>query len=48
LAELLKKIKLANSVSTLIGFSIGASAIWQLSDKLSGNLVKRAICFYGS
>lgn len=32
----------------LLGFSIGASAIWALSDKLSGQVNTRAMCFYGS
>ena len=48
LSELLKIIKLADCASTLIGFSVGASAIWQLSDKISSDLVKRSICFYGA
>ena len=36
---------------TLIGFSVGASAIWQLSastSKHKGKMAKGAICFYGS
>ncbi len=32
----------------LIGFSVGASAIWQISGSLSKKSVKRAACFYGS
>ena len=32
----------------LIGFSVGASAIWNVSDDESITLVKKAICFYGS
>ena len=34
--------------SILIGFSIGASAIWLLSDKTSARNIKGAICFYGA
>lgn len=36
-----------SSVSTLVGFSVGASAVWKLSGELSVNNVKRGICFYG-
>lgn len=32
----------------LIGFSVGASAIWQLSEKFSPSKVLGAVCFYGS
>lgn len=48
LAELRKKIESTHSPSTLIGFSIGASAIWRLSENISADVVQRAICFYGS
>lgn len=48
LAELRKKIELAHSASILIGFSIGASVILKLSNQVSSDVVKRAICFYGS
>lgn len=34
--------------STLIGFSIGASAIWKLSDNSSLKNVSCGICYYGS
>ena len=34
--------------ATLIGFSVGASAVWQISESLNAEKVKRAICFYGS
>ena len=33
---------------SLIGFSVGASAIWKLSEGLSAANVARAACFYGS
>ncbi|TAP41038.1 hypothetical protein EYS00_07425 [Alteromonas sp. KUL49] len=32
----------------LIGFSVGASAIWKVSNRLSLPSVNHAICFYGS
>ena len=32
----------------LIGFSVGASAIWNVSDNESITVVKKAICYYGS
>ncbi|BCS94966.1 dienelactone hydrolase [Desulfoluna limicola] len=34
--------------ATLLGFSVGASAIWQLSGNLLPISVERAVCFYGS
>ena len=49
--QLIKTIKQCSVESILIGFSVGASAIWTLSDSKSIQLpitVKRAICFYGS
>lgn len=48
LAALQKTIESTSPISTLIGFSVGASAIWALSDKVSSNQVKQAICYYGS
>ena len=33
---------------TLIGFSIGASAIWKISKDLEPDIVSNAFCFYGS
>ena len=32
----------------LIGFSVGASVIWRLSDKLCNKEKIKAVCFYGS
>lgn len=32
----------------LIGFSVGASAIWQLSNSKTQTNIEKAICFYGS
>jgi len=43
-----KVIELSQPDSRLIGFSIGASIIWRLSEKVSARSVKDAICFYGS
>nr|WP_133468587.1 hypothetical protein [Paraglaciecola marina] len=48
LSILLKATESISSVCTLIGFSIGASIIWKLSEKLSVKNVNRAICYYGS
>ncbi len=48
LAEIIKQ---CSAESILIGFSVGASAIWKLSDSQSIEVlttVKRAVCFYGS
>lgn len=45
---------LANAIDSmteeviLIGFSVGASAIWKLSEKVNNTLIKQAVCFYGS
>ena len=32
----------------LIGFSVGASVIWELSDKFYNKKKIKAVCFYGS
>lgn len=32
----------------LVGFSVGASAIWQISGSLNTGQVERVVCFYGS
>ena len=42
------RLKKTASPTILIGFSVGASAIWQISESLSTERVKRAVCFYGS
>lgn len=50
-AYLSKLLKVTESVSaecTLIGFSIGASIIWKLSEKRSVKNVRRGLCYYGS
>jgi len=49
--KLSQMIKAYSGDVTLIGFSVGAAAIWQLSESTSVriiNVVKCAICFYGS
>jgi dienelactone hydrolase len=60
LAELIKVVDETTNNSALLGFSIGASIIWRLSEKLSeqafkkssetlpSSKVKYAICYYGS
>jgi hypothetical protein len=35
-------------VSMLIGFSVGAAAIWGISQTLTPDKIGRAVCFYGS
>ncbi len=35
-------------VSILIGFSVGAAAIWGISEALAPDKIGRAVCFYGS
>ncbi len=47
--DLLKnEIQRSPSPVNLIGFSIGASAIWKLSDSDISSNIQQAICFYGS
>jgi dienelactone hydrolase len=45
LVSRLEKVRVPIS---LVGFSVGASAIWQVSESLSAEKVKRVVCFYGS
>lgn len=42
--------KLENELTPpiLIGFSIGASVIWQISESFSKEKIKHVVCFYGS
>ncbi|MFT6816142.1 MAG: dienelactone hydrolase [Sphingobacteriales bacterium] len=47
-SKLLKITESISSVSTLIGFSVGASIIWKLSEGSSVKNVKCGICYYGS
>ncbi|MEP1446103.1 MAG: dienelactone hydrolase family protein [Paraglaciecola sp.] len=46
--SLLKRIQSANSPVNLIGFSVGASAIWNISHHSTLNNVMKACCYYGS
>lgn len=48
LLKILNTIEANAPVKTIIGFSIGASAIWRLSEQVSSTMVKHAICYYGS
>ena len=47
-AETLKVLTGIDCQTTLIGFSIGASAIWKVSESNEKNMIKDAVCFYGS
>jgi dienelactone hydrolase len=42
------KIRELSDPITLIGFSVGASAIWRISKDLEFDIVSNAFCFYGS
>ncbi|MFT5729973.1 MAG: dienelactone hydrolase [Desulforhopalus sp.] len=45
---LLDKIFRTPHTVQLLGFSVGASVIWQLSENVSPSKVLGAVCFYGS
>lgn len=45
---LLEKLNSVSNPTSLIGFSVGASAIWKISENLNIDFIKNAICFYGS
>lgn len=45
---LLKTLRTLQSPTTLVGFSVGASAVWSLSSTNEANVVKQSYCFYGS
>jgi dienelactone hydrolase len=45
---ILKIINQSSDNLILIGFSVGAAAIWNLSDKVINPEKMRAVCFYGS
>ncbi len=47
-SKILITLSSLESKATLIGFSIGASAIWRLSHNITNNLIQQAFCFYGS
>ena len=48
LSKLVEVMKSVASASTLVGFSIGASILWQLSASPAVKNIKRGICYYGS
>jgi dienelactone hydrolase len=51
LEKLSKVLNASSDECMLIGFSVGASIIWQLSELTSkhiNKIVKKAICYYGS
>jgi dienelactone hydrolase len=48
LASLSQVVESIEHKSTLIGFSVGASVIWRLSQEKGNHLIKEAFCFYGS
>ena len=47
-SKVVKTLVSLDSQTTLIGFSVGASAIWRLSLNNDNNIIKQAFCFYGS
>lgn len=48
LSSLFESVESIDEPTTLIGFSVGASVIWRLSEKKVNNLIKQAFCYYGS
>lgn len=48
LATLSKVVASVDDETTLIGFSVGAAIIWQLSERENITNIKQAFCFYGS
>lgn len=46
--KVLKILSKLKCKTTLVGFSIGASAIWRISEINTNNFIKHAFCFYGS
>jgi len=46
--KLSAKVKSLTGQITLIGFSVGASAIWKISNNLELSHISRAVLFYGS
>ena len=45
---LTSRLEKTPSAAMLIGFSVGASAVWRISGALHPEQVPRAVCFYGS
>ncbi|GAA5136051.1 hypothetical protein [Thalassotalea piscium] len=48
LSHLISEIELIKPPITLIGFSVGATTIWRLSDHQVAHRIKHAFCYYGS
>ena len=48
LAMLSKVVESLEHQVTLIGFSVGASVIWRLSESNSNKSIKQALCYYGA
>ena len=48
LAILFKVVESIQQQVTLIGFSVGATAIWRLSESKGNIFIKQAFCYYGS
>jgi len=46
--KILEKLKEKREETVLIGFSIGATAIWKISSSTELSHINSAICFYGS
>lgn len=42
------RLEKSPSPAMLVGFSVGASAVWRISESLDSQKVRRAVCFYGS
>jgi dienelactone hydrolase len=47
-SKVVGRVESLDSQTTLIGFSVGASAIWRLSTNKVNHIIKQAFCFYGS
>jgi dienelactone hydrolase len=48
LTHLINALDKVEEPTTLIGFSVGASAIWRLSGLKRNHFINKAFCFYGS
>lgn len=45
---LFQALEALESPTTIVGFSVGAAAIWSLSPTNKCNVIKQSYCFYGS
>jgi len=48
LSVLSNKVKLSKKPITLVGFSVGASVVWRLSEIKDHNIISQGFCYYGS